>query len=138
VLSSIVGYLLIATGAALALLVLRAIEEGAATGDELLTRSWINYWSTFTAPGIFVSFLGAAAGAFVVSGLRSVLTTGVMISLSLIPSITIVGMAIANGNMALAMGGFARWALDVGLVLLMSAIVLGLKQKRIHRRRSLE
>lgn len=135
--SSIAGYFTMLCGGAITLLVLRATDPGATGGSDLEARTWVQYWSSFTPPGVIASFLGAAAGAFVVSGLRSVLTTGVMITLSLVPSITLVGMAMANGNMSLAADAFARWGVDVALVLLMSAVVLGLKQKLLHRRRSL-
>ncbi|GAB3547613.1 hypothetical protein GCM10027343_26970 [Noviherbaspirillum agri] len=135
--SAVVGYCMILAGGAIGFLVLQAIDVGAIAGNDLSARSWINYWSSFSTPGVVASVLGAAAGAFVVSGLRSVLTTGVMITLSLVPSITIVGMAIANGNTALAADAFARWAVDAAVVMLMGAIVIGLKQKLTHRRRSL-
>lgn len=131
------GYFMMLIGGAIALFILRAIDTGMTAGNELEARFWVTYWSTFTAPGVFASFLGATAGAFVVSGLRSVLTTGVMITLSLVPSITLVGMAMANGDMPLAADAFTRWSVDVALVILMGAAVLGLKQKLVHRRRSL-
>lgn len=137
VISTVVGYFMILVGGAIALLVLQATDMGALAGDELRARSWIQYWTSFTPPGVFASVLGAAAGAFVVSGLRSVLTTGVMITLSLVPSIAIVGMAIVSGNMTLAGDALARWAVDAALVIVMGAVVLGLKQKFAHRRRSL-
>jgi hypothetical protein len=133
--SSIAGYLMLVIGAGLALLVLRYLDRDA--GAVLEARSWVNYWSSFSATSVFVSVLGAAAGGFVVSGLRSVLTTGVMVTLSLIPSMSIVGMAIANADLVLAGKGLARWLVDAGLVILMSALVLGLKQWLIHRRHSL-
>lgn len=135
--SSAAGYFLIFLGGAIALFILRATDIAPVAGDDPQARSWVAYWSSFTPPGVFASIVGAAAGTFVVSGLRSVLTTGVMITLSLVPSITFVGMTVANGNMTLAGDAFARWAVDVGLVILMSAVVLGLKQWMTHRRRSL-
>jgi hypothetical protein len=136
VLSSVAGYFMIFIGGVITLLILRAFDSGASGGADLTTRSWVSYWSSFSVTGVLASVLGATGGAFVVAGLRSVLTTGVMITLSLVPSITIVGMAIANGNLALAGDAFARWALDAALVIFMSAIVLGVKQKMTHRRRS--
>lgn len=135
--SSLAGYAMMLLGGAITLLILRVIDSGAAAGSGLESRSWAQYWSTFTPPGVLASIIGAAAGAFVVSGLRSVLTTGVMITLSLVPSITLVGMAIASGDMTLAAKAFVRWSVDVLLVLLMSAVVLGAKQKLVHRRRAL-
>lgn len=131
------GYVATVLGAGLALVVLRFFDTGAMAGANLEARSWVVYWSTFTPPGIIASVFGAAAGAVVVCGLRSVLTTGVMVTLSLVPSISIVGMAIATADMTLAGKGFLRWLADAALVIVISAIVLGLKQALVHRRRSL-
>jgi hypothetical protein len=103
----------------------------------LETRYWIGYWSSFTPPGLFVSALGAAAGPFILCGLRSVLTTGVMITLALVPSMSVAGMALATADGTLVGQGLLRWAADAALVLLMSSIVLTLKQRLVHRRRPL-
>lgn len=86
---------------------------------------------------MLVSAFAAAAGAVVITGQRSVLTTGVMIALALIPSMSIVGMALASADLALAGRGFVRWSVDAVLVVLISAVVLGLKQLLLHRRRAL-
>lgn len=135
--SALAGYALIVLGGVTTLLILRVIDPTPTAGHELEAREWVQYWSSFTSPGVFASVLGALAGAFVVSGLRSVLTTGVMITLSLVPSITLAGMALVDGNTELAQGALARWVVDVAIVVTMSALVLGLKQKLLHRRRAL-
>lgn len=135
--ATVTGYAATITGAALALVLLRFFDPGALAGTHLEARSWVRYWSTFTSPGIIASVFGAAAGAVVVCGLRSVLTTGVMVTLSLIPSISIIGMAIATADMSLAGKGLVRWLVDAALVISMSAIVLGLKAVFLHRRRSM-
>lgn len=133
--SAAIGYFMMILGAMLAVLILPMIEPTKSTVLE--TRSWVGYWSTFTPSGVLVSAFGAIAGAIVVSGLRSVLTTGVMITLALIPSMSIVGMAIVTADAELAGKALLRWAVDAALVILLSTLVLGIKQKFVHRRRAI-
>ena len=134
--SGLVGYLMLIMGAGMAALVLQWIDPK--SNMVLEGQTWVSYWSSFTSTGIFVSVLGAAAGAVVVCGLRSVLTTGVMITLALIPSMSIVGMGIATADFTLAGKGLSRWAVDAALVLTVSAVILILKQKLVHRRRAFD
>lgn len=133
--SAAAGYLLLGLGGLLATVVLRAVDP--ARSPDLATRAWVQFWSTVTPTGVLASALAAVAGAVVVSGQRSVLTTGVMIALALIPSMAIVGMGLSVGDAALAARGLLRWSVDVGLVVLLSAIVLWLKQRFLHHHRGL-
>lgn len=133
--SMIAGYVALAIGAAVALLILDAVDS-TRTAD-LRTRYWVGFWSTVTSTGVVASTFAGAAGAVVISGQRSVLTTGVMIALALIPSMAIVGMGLAVGDFDLAGRGFVRWAVDVGLVVLLSAAVLGVKRLYLQRHRAL-
>lgn len=133
--SSAYGYLLLALGAALTLLVLRLVDPGAA--PELESRSWVRYWSSLTPPSVVLSVLAAAAGAVVITAQRSVLSSGVMIALALVPGMSIAGMALVSGEFWLAAQGLGRWAVDAASVVVVSAAVLGLKQAFIHKRRAL-
>lgn len=60
-----------------------------------------------------------------------------MIGLALIPSLTITAMGLVEGELAVAGRAFSRWLIDVALVLVCSALVIGLKQALVHRRRPL-
>ena len=131
-LSSVVGYLLLALGAALTLLLLQAIDLGQPA--DLEARSWVRYWSEVTPSGALLSFLAGLAGAMVVTAQRPVLSAGVMIALALIPAASIAGMALIAGDPALAGRGLVRWSLEVAAVILAGALVLGLKQTFLHRR----
>lgn len=132
--AGLVGYLMLLAGAALTALVLNLVEPG--TSASLATHQWVGYWSSFSSPGVLLSVFGACAGAIVVSGLRSVLTTGVMVTLALIPSLSLAGMALVLGEFALAAHGFFRWIVDAVLVIVFGGAVLALKQKFVHRRRA--
>lgn len=80
------------------------------------------------------SAFGAIAGAVVISGQRSVLTTGVMITLALIPSMGLVGVAASTFDFALAAKGALRWTIDALLVIVANGVVFALKRKYVHRR----
>lgn len=128
--SSALGYALMAIGGAVSLLLLRATS---ATPRVLAEGHWVQYWSTINVAGAYSSLLGALAGAVVIAGLRSVLTTGVMITLALVPSMSLVGMALVDGSLSLVGGAALRWGIDVVLVLVASLVVLALKRRFIHR-----
>ena len=53
---------------------------------------------------------------------------GVMIALALIPSASLVGMALVSGEFGLAGQAWMRWLVDVGCVVLGSAAVFGAKR----------
>lgn len=135
VLSVASGYLALMLGAAVVYYVMHLIDPSAST--DLTSRSWVRYWSTLNPSDALLALLAGSAGAVVIVAQRSVLTAGVMIALALIPSMAIVGMAIAGGDFELALRGLLRWLVDVGAVILASALVLGLKQAFLHRRKAL-
>lgn len=124
--STVAGYLVLGLGGIVTFLLLRAIDPSGSV--ELESRTWVRYWSTMTPPGVVASVLAAAAGAVVISGQRSVLTTGVMIALALVPSMSLVGMALAAGNTSLAGQALVRWGVDVVLVVGVGALVLVVKR----------
>lgn len=130
--SCVLGYLMMALGGLAVVLVLVTVDPAA--DQHLGSRWWVRYWSSFSPAGVVASVFAAVAGAVVISGLRSVLTTGVMIALALVPAMAVVGMALGVGDLALAARGFGRWAVDAGLVLAASAVVFRAKQAFLHRR----
>jgi hypothetical protein len=131
----VVGYLMLTIGALLTTLILRALNP--AEASSFVHNNWVEYWSTLTSTGVLVSVFGGVAGAIVVSGQRSVLTTGVMITLALVPSLSLVGMAISLGETPLMGQALIRWIVDVAIVVMCSGLVLGGKQLLLHRGRAL-
>jgi uncharacterized membrane protein len=75
------------------------------------------------------------AGGILVITMRSVLTAGVMVALALVPASALVGIGIVFTDMALAGKGFARLAIEIGLVLGTSLLVFSWKRYRIEKRR---
>lgn len=129
------GYTALALSAAVSFWVLQAIDPSRST--ELESREWIRYWSTLSAPSVFVSLAAGAAGAMVVTAGRTVLTAGVMIALALVPTMAITGMALAAGDFSLAAEAAGRWLVDVVSVIAAGALVFVVKQALIHNRRGL-
>lgn len=134
--STVAGYVLLALGGASALLILRVMDPSAAS--ELASRRWVQYWTHVPATGVLVSVLAGAAGTFIVIGQRSVLSTGVMIALALIPGMSIAGMGLASGDLTLAGQGLLRWGVDAGVILAVSGILIAVKKAVLHRQRALE
>ena len=120
------GYLALALGAAAATLIVMLLSP-TPEGD-LSSRQWVQYWSSLKPMSVVISLAAAAAGAAIIAAQRSVLTAGVMIALALIPSASIVGMALISAEFALAWSAAVRWGVDVGCVVIGGASVFGLKR----------
>ncbi|MGE0081639.1 MAG: DUF389 domain-containing protein [Thiohalomonadaceae bacterium] len=130
------GYIAVFIGAGLSTLLLKILAIGPFSGAEayLPVRGLVNYWTSISATALVVAALGAVAGTLLVAANRAVLTGGVMVALSLIPSITIAGMALAAGDWDLLLDGLWRWALEVLMVTAFSVATLWWKRVNIQRR----
>jgi hypothetical protein len=104
--STCAGYLLLAFGAALGMALALALHEN--TVSDLTRLHWVGYWSKIEATGVATSLLAGIAGGVITSSRQTVLATGVMIALALVPSMALVGMGIGSGNLALALDAMAR------------------------------
>lgn len=133
------AYAVVILAAMLATVFLLLLGEHPFSGDSayLPKEALVAYWTTLTATSILVSAAAAIAGAVLIATNRSVLTTGVMIALALVPSIAIAGMAMVAGDLALAGKGLLRWIVDVALVIVVSMLVFAWKQTHLHKRRML-
>jgi hypothetical protein len=81
------------------------------------------------------SFQLIFAGGVVVSSRMKVLATGAMVALAIIPSMALIGMGLAMGNLELALGAFGRWSVEVGCLILGDGSIMVLKWTLLHRRR---
>lgn len=131
IVSILAGNFMLILGAVVSSFALLLWDSGGSAGVK--DQHWVLYWSSATFPGVLVSTFGAVAGAVVIGGQRAVLTTGVMITLALIPSMALVGVGIVTMDFLLAAQGLMRWAIDALLVIGLSALVFWLKQKTLHR-----
>jgi hypothetical protein len=129
------GYLALGAGAALATVVLRLIDPTAP--DALANQDLVQYWSTLHPTAWVLAFAAGAGGALTITAQRPVQSTGALIALALIPAFGVVGVASVYGAWSVALQGLGRWAFDVVAVSIAAFVVLGVKQRGIHRRREL-
>lgn len=99
-----------------------------AAPDALADRSLAQVYSSVTPASVLVSVVVGAASAFVVASQRTVLMSGVYLALALVPSMSLAGIALVNGNVALAGRALAVWAVPAASVVLVGGLVLALKR----------
>lgn len=129
------GALLIgATIAGLLSLVLGAGALDAGGDTYLASADLIAYWTQPSWHGIVISAVAAVCGGLLIAIDRTVLTAGVMVALALVPTATLVPMALLAGDLATAGAAGGRFAVEVGLVLVGSAAVFAVKRRRDRRR----
>ena len=104
------------------------------TSTYLSAGSLINYWTSITAPSIIVSIVAALAGGLIIVSNKSVLTAGVMIALALIPTASLLGICILEGNYTLAAKAGIRLLIDMLIVAVFSGLVFFLKRKTTQKR----
>lgn len=129
--STFLGYLALAVAAGIATPV--ALSFAKLGAGELAQGYWANYWSGIKPEGVATSALAGVAGGIIVSSRLKVLATGVMVALALIPSMALVGMGLATGNTALALGAAGRWLVEAGCVIFGGGAIILIKRRR-HRR----
>lgn len=132
VLSTLVGYLCLAIGAAIGMALTAWADPTSPIGD-LTDREWIRYWTEIKWTSVVVAILAGLSGGIVVNSHQTVFATGVMVALALIPAMAIVGMGVGAGQFGTALEGLARWAVDATCVVLASLLVFGTKRMLIRR-----
>lgn len=130
------GYAALIVAAALTTLALQALGQDTLDGKAsyLAEGALLSYWTKISMTSVIVSAAAGFAGALVIAAHKSVLTAGVMIALALIPSATLLGMALAEGEFYIAQQAALRWLLDVALVAAFSLLVFLWKKYSVHRR----
>ncbi len=139
VIHSAIGYLALLTGAALVSVALRLVGSFPvlpSSGYEPV-GSLVQFWTNSTFSGIVVSVVAAIGGALLIESDRSVLTSGTMIGLSLIPSAAMISVGLVSLDFSLALQALVRFAIDFGIVLLAAFAVFLWKRKMTHKRKSM-
>jgi hypothetical protein len=123
--------------AAVGSLVLSAMGRSAldARGSYLPAGSLLSFWTTISAAGVLASLGAGVAGAVLVATNRTVLTAGVLVALSLVPTAALVGVGLVTLSGEVLRAGALRFGLDVVIVGLTSALVCAWKL-RLHQRAS--
>ncbi|QCR21377.1 DUF389 domain-containing protein [Pontibacter sp. SGAir0037] len=99
-----------------------------------LTNPLLKYWTTLTSTSVVASAAAGLAGAIMIATKRSIFTSGVMIGLALVPSASLIGMALVTGDVASAGQAAIRWLVDVLLVLASSFIVFSILKAIRYKR----
>lgn len=129
--STLLGYAILAAAAAIATPFALAIAN--INGEELAQRFWADYWTNIKLDGVVTSALAGIAGGIIVSSRLKVLATGVMVALAFVPSMALVGMGFASGNVSIVVGASGRWAVEAICVIFGGGTVILMKRRR-HRR----
>lgn len=130
------AYLSVVTGAAAAAVLSTLFGASGidAGGDSYLgADELVLYWSTITWGGIAVGAVAAVCGGLLLAINRTVLTAGVMVALALVPTAALVPMALVAGDPGLAGRAGLRFLVEVGLVLLGTALVFVSKRRSDRR-----
>lgn len=130
--STLAGYAVFMVTAGLAFLLLRWL--GSATLADFTGNSEVARLGTPTAKEIVQSSAGALAGAVIMASYRRSVIAGALVALVVIPAAASVGMALVSGRWGLVAQGFERFALDVALIVVWSALIFAMKQAFVHRR----
>jgi uncharacterized membrane protein len=130
------GYGALLAGAVLASLVLAVFGRSlpSAEASYLHLGDLAAYWRTVSGPGVLVSAVAGFAGAVLIANNRSILTAGVMIALSLVPTMALAGMGAVAGDLQLVQSGLTRWLVDLVLVFATSLAVFGWKRRTVQKR----
>lgn len=131
-----VAYLALAVGAAAvgALATLIGSPLSSASDTYLPTDAFEKYWTTITWTSVLVAAGGGIGGALLIVLNRRVLTTGIVIALALVPSISLAVLELFDGQPTLAAQALLRWALDVVFVVVGCALVFEVKRRTDGRR----
>ncbi|MFA9445277.1 DUF389 domain-containing protein [Egicoccus sp. AB-alg6-2] len=108
-----------------------ALDAGG--GRYLGAGELVTFWTTVSWTGVAVGAAGAVCGGILVSLNRTVLTAGVMVALALVPTASLVPMALIAGDVGLAGDAAVRFAIEVALVLAGTSLMF-LVKRRLDKR----
>ena len=129
-------YLALAAGAALVAVLAAMVGAplAASANTYLTTEALVRYWTTISWTSVITSAAGAVGGPLLVVLNRRVLTTGVVVALALVPSLTLSVLELFAGDPVLAGRAALRWLLDVTFVVAGCALVFQVKRRTDGRR----
>ncbi len=131
--SFLAGYAALLAGAGAMYWIMHAM--GKASMTELLSNPDVRAIMQNAAAQNTISLCAALAGIVMLTAYRAKVIAGPLIALALIPSAALTGVSIAALHGEALRLGAVRFALDVGIVLVISATWIALKQHTVHRRR---
>ena len=135
---TILGYGSLITGAALTTLLLSGTGYPLIGNSGYLSSgSLLVFWTTVTFSSVLVSLGASIAGALLIHSDRTVLTSGVMIALSLIPTAAVFGLSLVTRDFSSAANSILRWGIDVVIVMAGALFVSYLKSRFLLKRKTM-
>ena len=133
--SSVVGYAVLILAATLTFVALHAL--GAVTPEAFLGNHEVERIIHPNALDFAYSTIGVLAGAVMLAAYRRNTIGGALMVLEIVHAAAMVGVALGVGRWDYLVEGLARFGIDVLLILVLSSLVIWLKQVFVHRRRPL-
>jgi hypothetical protein len=130
--SLLAGYAALMLAAALMFFVLEW-SGAVAVGDYVGSRE-VHRMLEPTLKTTLVSACAALAGITITAAYREIIIAGPVIALVLVPVAASVGVSLAARQPGMAVAALGRLGVDVVLILVISALYVLWKQKRVHRR----
>lgn len=129
-------YFALALGAALVGVLAAVIGSplSSSSNTYLSTDVLERYWTTITWTSLLVGAAGGIGGGLLIVLNRRVLTTGIVIALALVPSLTLAVLELLDGELSLAARALLRWLVDVVFVVVGCALVFDIKRRTDGRR----
>ncbi len=112
------------------------VFAGVTTAEELASNPAIETLSHPGAKGIAFTIAGSLAGMILMTAYRRSVIGGALMLLAIIPAASLAGAGAACGRWDLAKEGVERVLLDVAAIWICGALVVWLKQRFVHKRKS--
>lgn len=97
------------------------------------SAAFVTYWTTVNWTSFVVAAAGGVGGGLLIVANRRVLTTGIVIALAFVPSLSLAVLELSLGEPELAARAVLRWSVDVVLVVACCSGVFFVK-RRVDRR----
>lgn len=130
------GYGALVAGAAIAGMVSLWLTGSALdAGDDIYLQAGdlVEYWTTIGWAGVVVGAVAGVCGGLLMAINRTVLTAGVMVALALVPTASMVPIALLAGDLGLAASALARFLVEALLVIAGTSLVFVSKRRRDRR-----
>lgn len=130
------GYTVLIVGGFVGSLLIALVGKDVLPGSSsyLSTGALVEYWTTISAGSLLVSVFASLAGGIIILTNKSLLTAGVMVALALIPSATLIGMGIYQGNFELVGTALFRLLLEIAIVTIFTGAIFLWKKQTSHSR----
>lgn len=133
------GYAAVIVGAIVGALLIQATSPPLLKGSTAYeaVAPLVRFWTSLGIPGAFVGLLGGFIGAVVVASGRLLLTAGVTVALALVPTATMIGVALVAGDVGVMGEALARFLAEVLFTLVGSSFAWAWIRGRIQPRSSM-